>query len=120
MPNHRLKTKRAYDPPSQADGARILVDRVWPRGVSKEDLNADLWLKEAAPSTELRRWFGHDRERWHEFRRRYFNELDEAAEAVDAIRRRLRRQDVTLLFSARDTEHNQAEALRDYLMGRSP
>lgn len=109
-----LQLKRAYEPAEASDGRRILVDRVWPRGVSKDKLKA-LWLKDIAPSTALRTWFGHRPERWEEFRRRYFAELDANPEAVAELRGHLRAGRVTLLYGARDETHNQAVALRDYL-----
>ncbi|HEU4617813.1 MAG TPA: DUF488 domain-containing protein [Gammaproteobacteria bacterium] len=115
-----IRTKRVYDPPDAADGARVLVDRVWPRGVRKESAKLALWLKEIAPSTELRRWFGHDPERWEEFRRRYRAELERNGEAVARLRELAKRGRVTLVYSARDTEHNQAVALADFLASARP
>ncbi len=111
----KMKTKRVYEPPSPSDGERILVDRVWPRGVSKEKADVSLWLKEVAPSTELRKWFGHDPEKWEEFRRRYWRELDQNPEAVNQIQNQARKGTVTLVYSARDEQHNQAVALQEYL-----
>ncbi|MDQ6435416.1 DUF488 domain-containing protein [Mesorhizobium sp. LHD-90] len=111
-----LHLKRAYEPPSSEDGFRILVDRLWPRGLAKADAAIELWLKEIAPSTELRRWFGHDPEKWQEFRRRYSDELDRNAEAVETLRQAIAGKDkVTLLYAAHDDEHNNAVALLDYL-----
>ncbi|MDZ7671082.1 MAG: DUF488 domain-containing protein [Gammaproteobacteria bacterium] len=115
MSTGNLHIKRVYDTAQKTDGCRILVDRVWPRGMSKQKLQADLWLRDAAPSTELRRWFGHDPDRWDEFRRRYFAELRDNPDAVAAIRDRLDAGTVTLLYSAKDTRHNQAAALQEYL-----
>lgn len=115
---HEIRTKRVYEPADRADGLRILVDRVWPRGRTKEEVQADLWMKDVAPSTELRRWYGHDRARWDEFERRYFRELDGRSGDVAQILDAARRGPVTLLYSARDEQDNQAEALLDYL--RSP
>ena len=112
-----IRTKRVYAPPDSEDGARVLVDRVWPRGLSKEQVRADRWLKDAAPSTELRKWFGHDRSRWEEFKRRYFAELNHNPEAVGRLREFAANGVLTLLFSARDEECNQAVALREYLLG---
>lgn len=109
-----LRLKRAYESPSPADGRRILVDRLWPRGVSKEKLDA-LWLKDIAPSAELRAWFGHRPERWKEFLHRYFAELDAHPEPVAELRRLLEGGRVTLVYGARDQAHNQAVALREYL-----
>jgi uncharacterized protein YeaO (DUF488 family) len=110
-----IKVKRAYDSPEPGDGTRFLVDRLWPRGVRKEDLKIDGWLKEAAPSDDLRKWFGHDPDRWQEFTQRYFLELDDLPAALEPIRKAAQQGDVTLVYSARDTEHNQAVALKEYL-----
>jgi len=115
MAEHAIKLKRAYESPGKDDGCRILVDGIWPRGVSKEDLAADLWLKDLAPSKDLRQWFGHDPDKWREFQRRYFAELGQQAEALDELRARLDAGPVTLLFGAKDEEHNQAVALKRYL-----
>lgn len=112
----RLAVKRAYDPPASADGQRVLVDRVWPRGVKKEALRLDGWLKDVAPSTRLRKWFGHDPDKWDDFRTRYFRELDAQPEAVAALRERCARGKVTLVYGAKDTAHNQAVALKAYLV----
>lgn len=111
----RLLIKRGYDPPSASDGFRILVDRLWPRGLTKAKAKIDLWLKEIAPSEELRQWFAHDPERWAEFKRRYFKELAGKQEALAALRSRMARGKVTLVYSAKDTEHNNAVALAEYL-----
>lgn len=113
-----LRLKRIYEPAAKEDGARVLVDRVWPRGISKEDAALTLWLKEIAPSTTLRKWFGHDPVRWAEFQRRYRAELDANEAAVERLEDCLRSGPVTLLYAARDPEHNQAVALADYLRGR--
>jgi uncharacterized protein YeaO (DUF488 family) len=110
-----IKVKRTYDPPESGDGARFLVDRLWPRGVKKEDLQLDAWLKDVARSDKLRRWFGHDPAKWEEFQRRYFAELDGKAQALRPIQDAARQGNVTLLYSARDMEHNNAVALRAYL-----
>lgn len=110
-----IRVKRVYDPPSSRDGIRFLVERLWPRGMKKADLRMEDWLKEAAPSSELRRWFGHAPQRWEEFRRRYFLELEKKPEVWEPIRKAARRGDVTLLYSARDTEHNNAVALKEYV-----
>jgi uncharacterized protein YeaO (DUF488 family) len=115
-----IRVKRAYDPPERGDGKRYLVERLWPRGVKKEALDMDGWLKDVAPSTELRKWFGHESERWTGFRSRYRKELKEheRAEAPNGIATLLeaaRHGNVTLLYSARDTEHNGALVLRDFL-----
>lgn len=112
-----IKLKRVYEPADPDDGMRILVDRVWPRGIKKADLNVVRWDKEIAPSSDLRKWFGHDPERWPEFEQRYRQELgapDKQA-ALDEIAAEARRGTVTLIYGARDTEHNQAVALKHYL-----
>lgn len=107
--------KRAYEPPAPEDGARILIDRLWPRGIKKEDAAIDRWLKELAPSTELRRWFGHRVERWPEFRRRYRGELEQHRDLVDELRALARRQWVTLVYGAKDEAHNDAVVLGELL-----
>jgi len=94
------------------------VDRVWPRGMTKERLRADLWLKDAAPSTALRKWFNHDSDRWEAFKERYFSELDDKPQLTDQLLALLKRRPITLLFSARDTQYNQAVALKEYVMPR--
>jgi uncharacterized protein YeaO (DUF488 family) len=110
-----IRLKRAYEPAKRTDGTRVLVDRLWPRGLSKEKARIDHWLKEIAPSTSLRKWFGHDPARWEGFRERYRRELDENAGEVGKLRALARRGTVTLVYSAKDEVHNQAVALRDYL-----
>jgi uncharacterized protein YeaO (DUF488 family) len=110
-----IRIKRIYDPPDHEDGARLLVERLWPRGIKKTDLRMDAWLKDVAPSTELRQWFGHDQARWPQFRRRYFAELARHPEVWKPICEAARRDNVTLLYSARDEKHNNALALKDYL-----
>jgi uncharacterized protein YeaO (DUF488 family) len=110
-----IRVKRVYEAPEPGDGTRILVERLWPRGIRKDALELHAWLKDVAPSTELRRWFGHDPARWDEFRKRYNNELDARPEAWHEILNAARSGPVTLLFSARDTSHNNAVALRSYL-----
>ena len=107
--------KRAYEPPEPSDGFRILVDRLWPRGVSKSSAHIDLWLKDIAPSTALRKWFDHDPLKWIEFRDRYFLELSRNPEAVEQLTEQLHRGVVTLVYGAKDKEHNQAVALKAYL-----
>lgn len=114
-----LKLKRAYDPPSEDDGCRILVDRLWPRGLRKAEARIECWLKEIAPSAGLRQWFDHDPARWEEFRRRYFTELDGRAPVVEELRRRMRQGRVTLVYGARDQIHNHAVALQEYLHQRA-
>jgi uncharacterized protein YeaO (DUF488 family) len=116
--NLHIAIKRAYDEPAQDDGTRILVDRLWPRGLSKEQAHIDLWLKEIAPSDELRKWFAHDPEKFAEFRSRYKAELA-SGEAIDALGRlheMARQGQVTLVYAAHDTEHNNAVVLRDLLV----
>jgi uncharacterized protein YeaO (DUF488 family) len=109
-------TKRIYAPRSAADGYRVLVDRLWPRGMTKEAAGIDLWLREIAPSTELRRWYGHDVARWPEFRERYREELSAQGELLDQLLEIARREGtVTLLFAARDETHNEAEVLAEVL-----
>jgi uncharacterized protein YeaO (DUF488 family) len=111
----RMRIKRVYAPPSQDDGERILVDRLWPRGMSKERAEVHLWLKGISPSTELRKWFGHDPTRWAEFKRRYVEELKVSAPILDALRRDSRRHTVTLLYGAKDEKHNEAVVLLELL-----
>ena len=110
-----LQIKRVYEPRARDDGQRVLVDRIWPRGISKEKLSDAIWLKDIAPTTELRKWFDHQPERWAEFCKRYADELDRNAAVVSELRTLCTRQGVTLLYSARDEEHNQAQALLRYL-----
>jgi uncharacterized protein YeaO (DUF488 family) len=110
-----LRIKRVYEPLSQQDGQRVLVDRVWPRGISKEKLGDVIWLKEIAPSTDLRKWFDHRPERWEGFCARYAAELDRNSDVVARVRAMCEHGPVTLLYSARDFEHNQAAALAQYL-----
>ncbi|AWN15756.1 DUF488 domain-containing protein [Salinisphaera sp. LB1] len=115
----RIRLKRIYDDVADDDGYRVLVDRIWPRGVAKKNARLDAWSKELAPSNELRRWFGHDRERWEAFCRAYRAELDECdPQAIDELRRRADTEGLTLLFAARDTECNNAVVLADYLESR--
>ncbi len=107
--------KRAYETSGPEDGTRFLVERLWPRGVKKSDLRVDGWLKDVAPSDALRRWFGHDPNKWPEFRRRYFEELNSHPESWEQIQTAARHGRVTLVYSAHDTEHNNAVALKEYL-----
>lgn len=114
-----IRLKRAYEEPARSDGPRVLVDRIWPRGVSKEDADITHWLKGLAPSTELRKWFGHDPDKWPEFRERYLKELtlDDASKDLEAFKKLLEEHDgVTLVFAAKDTEHNNAVAIRDFVL----
>jgi uncharacterized protein YeaO (DUF488 family) len=110
-----IRLKRAYCKPERLDGFRVLVDGLWPRGLSKDDLQLDGWLKELAPSAALRRWFGHDADRWQEFRQRYFAELDENPDLINVLLHELRRGRVTLVYGAREEKFNNAVALKDYL-----
>jgi uncharacterized protein YeaO (DUF488 family) len=113
MPKIRLK--RAYEEAAPADGFRILVERLWPRGLSKERAAIDLWMKNIAPSPELRRWFNHDTAKWNEFKKRYRAELDQNEDAVDELRTKCRGQTVTFIYAARDEQHNSALLLIEYL-----
>lgn len=110
-----IRVKRVYEPYEPSDGPRFLVDRLWPRGIKKEALHLDAWLKELAPSNELRQWFGHDPGRWEDFCRRYHAELDGNRSAWSPLAKVAGNQDITLLFGAHDTEHNNATALKTYL-----
>jgi uncharacterized protein YeaO (DUF488 family) len=114
-----FQIKRAYEKTMPNDGVRVLVDRLWPRGVAKVQAQIDRWEKEIAPSTSLRKWFGHDPARWPEFKRRYFAELDAQRESLDELCKLAANQTVTLIFGAKDTEHNQAVALQEYLQPRA-
>lgn len=111
----RIQTRRVYDPPQPTDGVRILVDRLWPRGVPKEAADIDVWLRDVAPSDELRRWYGHDPEKWGEFKERYFRELNARPKAVDQLLGLVSGGMVTFVYAARDRDHNQAVALKQYI-----
>ncbi len=111
----RIKLKRVYEGASQEDGYRILVERLWPRGLKKEQVAVNLWLKEVAPSPELRTWFGHDPAKWEEFRRRYWAELKEKKEQIDLLHQKIREGAVTFVYAARDEQHNAALALKEFL-----
>ena len=113
-----LKIKRVYEDAERGDGVRFLVERLWPRGMKKEELRMKAWLKEVAPSPELRRWYGHDPAKWEEFQQRYRNELESQPEAWAVILEAARQGNVTLLYSARDTEHNSALLLKIFLEER--
>ncbi len=113
-----INIARAYDKASDTGRARLLVDRIWPRGISKADLGLDDWLKDIAPTTELRKWFDHDPDKWGEFRNRYLHELADNTDAVERCLAWCRGGPVTLLFAAKDRDHNQAVVLRDYLKQR--
>ncbi|MFB6084857.1 DUF488 domain-containing protein [Haloarcula rubripromontorii] len=110
-----VRTKRIYEDPDPEDGTRVLVDRLWPRGVSKEEAQLDDWMQEVAPSDDLREWFDHDSDRWDEFSERYRDELDDRAEQVDRLLESARSGTLTLLYAAADEEHNNAVVLADYL-----
>ena len=110
-----IKIKRVYEQPDKDDGLRILVDRLWPRGLTKEKAKVDLWLKEIAPSTELRKWFGHDPKKWRSFRERYQTELKHHAGQLKVLKRKAKEGTVTLIYGARDQEHNEALVLKEFL-----
>ena len=111
--------KRIYDKPEADDGLRVLVERLWPRGLSKKDAKVDLWVKDAAPSRELRKWFGHDASKWKEFRKRYYEELDNNPDAVEKLRALLKRSEqVTFVFASRERKYNNSAALKEYLESR--
>jgi uncharacterized protein YeaO (DUF488 family) len=114
-----VQLKRAYERPAREDGTRILIDRLWPRGVTKEAAAIDEWFKDVAPSTALRQWFGHDPARWQEFRRRYAGEVRQNADQLRKLRALARQGPITLVFSAHDEAHNDAVVLRALLLGRS-
>jgi len=114
-----IMLKRAYDSMSRSDGTRFLVERLWPRGVARQNLHIEAWLKDVAPSTQLRKWFGHDPDKWNEFRKRYRDELNSRPEAWRPIIAAARRGPVTLIYSAHDQRHNNAVALQQYLQART-
>lgn len=111
-----IQVKRVYEPTAKSDGFRVLVDRLWPRGISKEAAKLDLWLPDLGPSTALRKWFGHDPARWEEFQRRYQAELKEKKTLLATITEQAKARPVTLLYSAKDAQHNQAVALQNFLL----
>ena len=113
-----VKMKRAYEAATAADGRRILIDRLWPRGVKKVDAAIDLWLKDLSPSTDLRKWFGHEPARWEEFSRRYRAEIDSHPDQLAELRKLAQSHPITLVYSAHDELHNNAVALRDIILGR--
>lgn len=115
----RIQIKRAYEAPAAGDGVRVLIDRLWPRGVSKSKAGIDHWFKELAPSNALRKWFGHDPAKWKGFRTRYFKEIGGKADQAAELKRLSRKSTLTLVYGARDEEHNNAAALRDYLQGKT-
>ncbi len=114
-----IQVKRAYETESEGDGVRFLVERLWPRGIKKENLAVEEWLKDVAPSAELRRWFNHDPTKWDEFRERYFRELEKHPTAWEPLLARIRRDRVTLVFSAHDTQYNNAIALKQFLENKT-
>lgn len=118
IPAGNVATKRVYQKPAAGDGKRVLVDGLWPRGVSKEEARLDEWLREIAPGAELRRWFGHDPGRWDEFQKRYRAQLAGQQDALDRLRRIARSGKLSLLYGARDERHNNALVLKDMLLGR--
>jgi uncharacterized protein YeaO (DUF488 family) len=111
----KISIKRAYEIPDKEDGIRILVDRLWPRGLTKEKAQIDLWLKDIAPSTELRKWFNHDPAKWKEFRDRYIRELKMNKKQVELLEEKLRNDKVTLIYATKDDEHNEALVLKDFI-----
>lgn len=113
----QIAVKRIYDDPARNDGQRVLVDRVWPRGMTKEQAKVDYWARDVAPSSALRKWFGHDPARWEEFKRRYFAELDDNPAAVAALKEQMGTGRATLLFGSREERFNNARALKEYLQG---
>ncbi len=110
-----IKIKRVYEPADKTDGYRILIDGLWPRGLSKEKARADIWMKEVAPSAELRNWFNHEPEKWAEFKRRYFDELKSKKEQIDLILEKEKEGPVTLLYGSREQRYNNAVAMKEYL-----
>ena len=114
-----IKLKRVYDPVTDDDGTRFLVEQLWPRGIKKSDLQMQAWLKDVAPSSSLRQWFSHDPKKWNDFRERYFRELRSNVRALEPLMAAAKQGTVTLLYSSRDSEHNNAVALRDYIEGQS-
>jgi len=114
----KLEIKRVYEEPSRADGTRILVDRLWPRGLTKEKAKVDIWLKDIAPSTELRKWFGHDPDKWAEFKARYRRELKSKADLLDEVKEKAAKGPVTLVYGAKDEVHNEAVVLEELLTAK--
>jgi len=110
-----IKLKRVYEKPEESDGQRVLVERLWPRGLSKEKARVDLWLKDAAPSTELRKWFNHETSKWEEFKKRYFAELDANPEVLKSILEMLGNETLTFVFASKEQTYNNSAALREYL-----
>lgn len=117
-PSMEIRLERAYDEPSGEGGVRVLVDRLWPRGISKQEARLDAWLREVAPSDELREWFGYDPDRWERFKERYFEELDDKAEVLDRLAEKAGDGPLILVYGAKDERHNNAVALKEYLAAR--
>jgi uncharacterized protein YeaO (DUF488 family) len=113
--NMTINIKRVYELPQARDGTRVLIDRLWPRGLTKEKAKVNMWFKDIAPSSTLRKWFGHDPERWSEFKKRYHKELSENSEVVAALLKKLKGGNVTIVYGAKDEEHNDAVVLKEYL-----
>jgi len=116
IPASNVNLKRAYEPPAADDGTRILIDRLWPRGISKERAAIDQWMKDISPSAELRKWFGHDPARWNEFRRRYAQEVHKNRDLLDQLRSLARQRRITLVYSAHDEKYNDAVELRELIL----
>jgi len=114
-----IEIKRIYDEPERSDGFRVLMDRLWPRGLRKDQVKVDVWMKEIAPSNELRKWFGHEPEKWAEFKRRYFKELDSKKDLVDSIRDKSKKGKIVLLYGAKEERFNNAVALKEYIETRT-
>jgi len=114
----KIQLKRVYEPPEKRDGVRLLVERLWPRGLTKEKAKIDEWFKDIAPSQDLRQWYSHDLKKWEEFRRRYLDELRRNPEAVDRLRARVKEGLVTFVFAAKDEQHNSALVLKEFMEGR--
>jgi uncharacterized protein YeaO (DUF488 family) len=110
-----IQIKRVYEKPESGDGKRILIDRLWPRGLTKEKAAIDLWIKEIAPTTELRKWFDHDESKWNEFKKRYIQELQKNSDSIEKLMEELKSGKATLVYGARDLEHNDAVVLKEYL-----
>lgn len=110
-----IKVKRVYEPAAKSDGERVLVDRLWPRGLKKEEAHIDLWLKELAPESALRKWFGHEPAKWPEFKKRYYQELETHNEDLRLLREKAHHRTISLIYAARDSAHNNAVALKEYL-----
>lgn len=111
----KIKLKRVYEKPSETDGIRILVERLWPRGLSKEKANVDIWLKDAAPSTELRKWFNHDFQKWEEFKKRYYTELKRNPDILKPILQLVDKENITFVFASKEEEFNNSAALIEYI-----